>query len=243
MTPDCTLFVRSYSKDLPWFHELMRSLDRWAEFGPPRGWKELVVHVDPQDVAAFKREVGSRGRVVSSEPWCDSGYINQQIVKIHADLWCRSSYVTHCDSDCVACDTFIPERYFEGPLPDRLMTSYASLGNTVGWQKTVEQILGEPVEFEFMRAQRCTDPIEIYGALRTFIAQKHGTNDVGHWLCRWPALSEHNLIGAFAYKVARDRYHWRDTAKSSLPYHPLIQFPSYLGINAEARLRIENALA
>lgn len=238
MTPDVTLFLRTFAKDAPWVVELMRSFDRWAS-----GWRELVVHVDPQDVAIFKPIIGSRGRVVSSEPWCKAGYINQQVVKLHADLWCKSPYILFLDADYCFCDTATPERFFVHNLPDLLMTPYASLGDTVPWQKTTEQIIGEPVVYEFMRGARLCHVAELFPALRNFIAERHQTPDVGHWFCQFDRLSEFNLAGAFAYKVARDRYHWRDTTKMPLPSNPIIQFASYRGINAEARARIEAALA
>lgn len=243
MTPDVTLFLRTYRGDLPWVVELMRSIDRWVKIGPPDGFRELVVHVDPQDVAMFRLFIGNRGRIVGSEPWFMAGYVNQQVVKLHADLWCKSPYVLFLDSDYVANDTCTPERFFVNGLPDLLMTPYVSLAGTVPWQATVERIMAEPVEFEFMRGPRLCHVTEIFPALRNFIAQKHSTNDVGHWLCQWGTLSEFNLVGAFAYKVARDRYHWRDTTKMPLPSNPLMQFYSRAGITTEARMKIEAALA
>jgi hypothetical protein len=243
MTPDVTLFLRTYRGDAQWVVELMRSIDRWVKIGTPDGFRELVVHVDPQDEAMFKPIIGARGRIVSSEPWCKKPYINQQAVKLHCDLWCKSPYVLFIDSDYCFNDTATPDSFFVNGLPDLLITRYAALAGTVPWQQTVERIMGEPAEYETMRGARLCHVTELFPALRNFISEKHGTPDVGHWLCQFPQLSEFNLAGTFAYKVARDRYHWRDTEKMPLPKNPIIQFYSRGGITPEVRMKIEHSLA
>jgi len=243
MTPSVTLFLRTYRKDAPWVVELMRSFDRWVKIGGPDGFRELVVHVDQCDVATFKPIIGDRGRIVSCAPWGENGYKNQQVAKLNADLWCKSPYILYLDSDYMVCDVCTPDKFFVDGKPDLLITPYSVIGHTVPWQNPTQRILGFPVEYESMRGPRLCHPTELLPALRNHIVQTHGLQSASHWLAKQDGLSEFNLMGSFAWRVAQDRYHWRDTTKMPLPSNPFLQFWSVGGITPEVRMKIEAALA
>lgn len=243
MTPDVTLFLRTYRGDALWVVELMRSLDRWVKIGPPDGFRELVVHVDPQDVEIFRPIIGARGRIVSSPARHQTGWRWQQAIKLSCDLWAKGPYVQFIDSDYFANQECKPEMFFREGRPDLLITSYESLQGTVPYQATVEKILGFPCPYETMRGPYLTFPTELFPALRNHIIQKHGVTDVLPWLCQFQNLSEFNLAGSFALKVAYDRFHWRDTGKMPLPNCAWMQFWSGAGITSEVRAKMDAALS
>jgi hypothetical protein len=243
MTPDVTLFLRSYHGDAHWVVELMRSIDRWVKIGTPDGFRELVVHVDPQDVEIFRPIIGARGRIVSSEPWTPNGYLSQQCAKLASDMWTRSSYTLFLDSDYHFCGEARPETFFIESRPQILMTKYSDLAGTVPWQATVEKIAKESVVYEYMRGAKICYPRETFPALRTWIMQNHGAGNPLKWLTQFPQLSEYNLVGWFAHKFMRDRIVFSDTSVTALPWNPIKQYWSRGGITPSIRTEIEADLA
>lgn len=233
-----TIFIRTFAKDAPWLVQFFRSYDKFAS-----GFADLIVHCDRGDLSRIVPIVGSRGHVVSSPVWAPEGYQNQQIVKLHCDLWVKTPYVLFCDSDYLWCSPGTPESFFVDDKPHILKTSYASLGGSVPWQACVERIAKEPVEFEFMRGPRLIHCTEAFPALRRWIEQNHKTPDVGHWLAHQHNLSEFNLIGWFAHKFMQDRYRFADTAKEPLPVNPLRQFWSNGGITPAIKAEVNALLA
>jgi len=237
MTPNVSIFLRTYHKDAPWLVECLRSMDKFCS-----GFSELVIHVDDADVKVIAPIVGRRGRLVHEPPHTKHGYINQQVVKLHADKYTAASFVFMPDSDYVFTRPTTPDFLFRDGKPCILYQSYKSLAGQTPWQRPTEQIMGRPVAHEFMRRPRLIWRRETLVGLRSFLATRFKAKNVAKWLSYQTSMSEHNLLGAFAFVHERDKYSWINTETDSNFDLPVEQFWSYGSITPAVREKIENYL-
>lgn len=232
-----SLFIRTYARDLPWLHELFRSIDKFVT-----GF-EIVVQCDTQDRKATDAVVRGRAQVKSRAPYHERGYIGQQLAKICADEYCSGDFITFVDSDCMFIAPTTPDHFFVDGKPQILHTSFKALGNAVPWQAPTERIIGHPVEYEFMRAMRLTYPRDIFGKFRRHVEVQHKVRSAIEWLARQHDMSEFCALGAFCWMFEHDRFSWLNTETEPLPQHNIIQAWSHAGITPEYRAKIESILA
>jgi hypothetical protein len=237
-----SLFIRTYYRDLPWLHELFRSIDKFVT-----GF-DIVVHCDAADVgrtlAVLERSRSGREvNLRSSIPVCEAGYLNQQAQKLMADKYCLGDFITFVDSDCIFTAPTTPEHFMVAGKPQILHTSYATLGGTVPWKQPTDAILKRDVPHEFMRGMRLTYPREVFERFRQHIAKIHNVQQPIRWLASNQRLSEFNVLGAYCWFHEHDRISWLDTEREPLPVNNVRQFWSYSMITPEARAEIEAKLA
>lgn len=230
------LFIRTFRNDAEFLHCLMRSLERFA-----RGF-DIVVHCDPVDHPIIEPIVRGRGRLVTSRPLIANGYKNQMLVKLMADEFCDNELIVFCDSDCCAHAEFTPEHYMKDGKPEILKTPFDVLGNSVPWRPATEAALGEPVEFELMRALRLMYRRETLAGFRAWMRHKH-MMPLDAFIVRTTNFSEFCALGAWAHKYCHGDYAWLDTTKDPLPFFAIRQFFSGNGVTPEIRAEIERYLA
>ncbi len=210
-----TLFIRSYANDFPWLYYCLQSIRKFAV-----GFSEVRIVVpngQAQD-AEFEVEM-SRVKLklpVFVHEWNteDSrGYFDQQISKLHADLYVSSDFITYIDSDTVLTHVLKASDLFVQSRPIYPITPYNSIimsGDGIPWRGPTEAFMGERVEYEFMRRQMITIPKRILGELRQFCFVKH-RRSMTDYVKHASEFSEFNVIGAFCYKTHCDAFHWQNT--------------------------------
>lgn len=232
-----SLFIRTYSKDLPWLHELFRSIDKFVT-----GF-EIIVQCDTIDRKAVEGVVKGRAEVKSRAPYHEAGYMSQQLAKTMADTYCSGQYITFCDSDCLFIDHTTPDHFFADGKPQMLYTSYAALNGSTPWQPITERIMGCPVEHEYMRTIRLTYPREIFAGFRGYIEKRHGVKNALAWIGSVGQYSEFNALGAHCWMFEHDKFSWVNTEDGWLPKHNIRQYWSHGSITPEIRSEIERYLS
>ena len=238
-----TLFVRSYPKDFEWLNYSIQSMEKYIS-----GIYETVL-VIPRGSDISQQMVNFFDRIIFSQQEDDiPGYIAQQLDKLDAHKYIDTDYILYSDSDCIYTGPFEPSLLFTketieynnpsrteiiNVLPILNMTPYSELGNTVPWQRVVEQALGFVPVYEFMRCFPIIHRTETVAAL----AKDHpNLKEYGRHIHN-KAFSEFNFIGAYAY---RNRHPYFYT-EECLPL-PCWQGWSWGGISPEIRSKIETYL-
>jgi hypothetical protein len=232
-----SLFIRTYRNDLPWLHELFRSLDKFAS-----GFHETVVQCDTADLRGVEKVVAGRARITHRAPYSDVGYRSQQGAKIAADCYTTGDYITFLDSDCILTGPTTPETFFSDGKPILLYTPWSAVGDAICWREPTEKILGLTAPYEFMRRHGLTYPREMFADLRRHIEQTHRVNDAINFAMSFH-LSEYNLFGTFCWHKRNSEFAWFNTTDGDYPPSPVRQFLSYGSITPEVRAEIERALA
>ncbi len=227
-----TIFIRTWHRDVPWLKNSLRSLQRWTE-----GFGEVVIHCDPADEKAVASVVGTH-RLVTSPIWATKGYVNQQVVKLHADLWVPEGLVTFVDSDLIFYANTRPETLLKDGKPILLHTPWEKVGEANMWKEPTKEILGWEPPFEFMRRIPLTYHTDTLKALRKHIEERHGRS-ASSYLGARPKLSEFNAIGAFAWEKQRDSYHWIHTEENPLPASTSRQYWSWGGLTPAIQAEID----
>jgi Methyltransferase domain/Family of unknown function (DUF6492) len=227
-----SILIVSYLKDLPWLHHCLRSIEKFA-----RGFYETVVLVPEDEVRQFRAQMpftlGTRLTTYKRVPEAIRWHIHAQTMKCYADEICpRTDFILHTDSDCIFSKPVTPQDYITNGKPVMLIEPYAGLPGCP-WQPVTQSILKRDVEFEFMRRHPQVNPVGVYADLREHVCFLHEKSFDNYVLSLKPdypwGVSEHNLIGAFAYYDKRwtDKYRWIDISKEKRPADKLIQFWSY----------------
>lgn len=197
------IFIKTCDHDAAYHRYCLESIDNFCE-----GFNQVVV------------KHGEHPR----------GYLDQMVVKLHADLHCESDLVLVTDSDTIFVRPVTPETYLVNGKPIWLITPFdqhlLSHPGTKAWFHVMEEFFGEPPEFEFMRRQPFVFPRWILAELREFCLSKHGVS-ITDYIMNRVRFSEWNVLGMFAWKFHRDKFHWIDTSKDPLPELTVEQFWSH----------------
>lgn len=228
------LFIRSYRGDIPWLQHCLRSIQKFAI-----GFSGLHIVV-PADQ---KQEFACLNTNVEICGIYREDYMGQQMTKMTADFYTGDALVTFVDSDCCFCQLTTPADLLD-PMgrPIMLMTPYSQLSG-VPWQAPTQEVMGTPVEFEFMRRL----PITIYGhhirQFRHWFSANHGKSLEQHVL-NVPNrnFSEFNAMGAWCYQFKRNDYYWLDTSKKELPPKFVKQHWSWGGMTPDILAELEELL-
>ncbi len=225
-----SILVVSWLQDLCWLEYCLRSISKFAS-----GFHETVVLVPSQEATEFHKRLvlpsGTRfaayPRVSDKAKW----HLHHQAMKCHADAWCPTAdFVLHMDSDCVFSKQVTPNDYFVDGKPVMLIEPYKNLANNP-WKEPTQKALKRIISHEFMRRHPQVNPVEVYIDLREHMHQLHNMTLENYVLRQksdfpW-GISDHNLIGAYAYEYHRNLYHWIDVSTQPRPASKLIQFWSH----------------
>jgi hypothetical protein len=107
------------------------------------------------------------------------------------------------------------------PLPEILYTPYEQLPDAIIWKNPTEKLIGDPIDFEFMR-RNC-----LVFHRSTLVNLNNWNKNLKSIIMNSQRFSEFNLIGAYAWKFERDKYNFRCTDNIELPPVKAIQVWSY----------------
>ncbi len=235
-----SIFCKSCSKDFQWLKYCLKSIGKFCS-----GFHEVVIVVPIQDLPEILSWNLTKEKVIGIDEsqWTDL-YLHQQVVKLHADLYCdtKSEYVLFVDSDCCFTRECTPQSFFVGSLPYMMKTSFASIGNQVDiWKKTTEKALKCECEFETMRRIPIMYPIHVLSEFRQHMISLHGKT-VEEYIKEQPRgeFSEFNALGNYCLKFHSEKFFWWDTVKEpNLPQKVANQEWSWGGITGQMKSSLE----
>ncbi len=214
------IFIKTYQNDLKWLKHCLKSIAKFTPF-------EVVIVAD-QDC---KRELDgwnlTREKVFYVNPSYE-GYLYQQEIKLRAFEFVDSEFIMFIDSDCVFTDYITEDFYFVNGKPRMLMTPYEDIPEVLFWKEITDKAARYDVEYEFMRCMpliyRRDTIINLWKESEHFLPLLKGAKN--------RQFSEFNLMGAYAFKNEKDKYHFINT-RDEIPYNPCRQFWSYSGLTKE----------
>lgn len=240
------ILIASYTKDFQWLHPNLLSLRKFCEgFLPP------VISVDEGDYGEAKRLLARVGwpevSLVMKNGRRGQGFMRAQISMMECDLLCpNADFIYLVGSDCLAHRRFAPDMYFVEDKPVMLYNSRkyfedAGAGAPLEWINSTQEILGFPVNGEFMRRLPIHYPRELFAPMRAHVEATHRMNFEDYIYQRNAAgrpVSESNILGGFAWEKMHDLYYWMhaDGHAAYTDYRannpdPLAQFWSHGGLD------------
>lgn len=232
--PSVDIFIRTYSKDLPWLQYALKSIHKFC-----RGFRNIII-VIPKSQLHFIEGFNLTKEKIFTCPDYKDDYLGQQITKLHADEYTDADYVFYGDSDTLVTQPITPKIFTRDGKPLILKTSYDKVGDAIMWKDVTEKAIGCSVDFEFMRRHPFCYHTSTLKALRAHVKEKHGI-ELEDYIQKQPRFSEFNTVGAFADKFENDKYEFQNT-DDGLPPLYMRQFRSWDGITSETLSEIESIL-
>jgi hypothetical protein len=244
------VFIRSYSKDLPWLRYCLRSCTKFLT-----GHDAVVVTVPQAEVALFR----AAGVEVVGCTDFKPGYLAQQSTKLHADLYIRGiapdDWIIYIDSDCVWTETLHVESLFDSDgAPVALYAPFSILGKASPWQPSTEAALGFPCPHETLRRHGAiVSPAELKRLRAWFISARGISLDA--YIRKEGAagrnLAEFCILGSWLWHFHKDSRAWYMAGGESkehgkpggdVPHLPLRQYWSYSGVTNEIASELDKLL-
>lgn len=232
----CDIFIKSFSGDYEWLKYCLRSIQRFAT-----GFRRVIVVVPEGEnppTGTFEQVhfIHERG----------DGYMNQQVVKLHADEFTDAEFITYMDSDTIfTCPVCPSDLIVDSRRVRWLYTPYASLGDDGShvWKAVTSKFIKQPAELEFMRRHPFTVPAWALREMRRWTRQNHGIG-LEQYVLEQPnrEFSEFNAIGAFLWYHHPGHVEWQNTDENmGVAY--CHQSWSHNPLNDDLRAHLEAALA
>lgn len=231
-----SIFIRSFEGDMPWLTYCLRSVHKFA-----MDFHEVVVAV-PENT---KVDHLTKERVVFVKAGADD-YVQQQVDKLHADLYCEGDAALNLDSDTILIGPVTPGDFMmNGEKPLWLMTPIEKVlsndPNTHAWKRAMTKFSGVDPQWEYMRRIGQMIPRWAYGCFREFCLRTHGKTFEQWAVEQNRECSEFNLIGQFLHLNFPNFIHFHDTTYS-LPEAVVKQYWSRGGLTDEIRAEMEEIL-
>lgn len=232
MTTD--IFIKSYHKDFPWLSNCLRSIQRFGT-----GFRDIVIVIpDTDNLDHLTIE-----KVVKVKEYGE-GYMFQQSVKLHADLYTDADMIVQLDSDCVFTRPVSPESFMTEGKVDWLYTPWGNVGEDAkrAWGEVMRKCIGEDPPAEFMRRSSQMIPRWALQEFRGFIAERHGVG-TEHYIMSQPGrhFSEFNCIGFYLWLHHHEKVNWINT-EEGLPPNLVRQFWSWGGLTKDVNREIQQIL-
>ncbi len=208
--PKLTIFIKTCKKDLPWLKHCLRSIDLFFE----EAGRSIVLVADEDCRPELSRWRLTKERVFYV-PSGKYGYLQQQAVKLRAHHFTSSPYVLFIDSDTIFTQPCGLGVFIDAGRPICHRKPYADINDGAEkWRTPTEAVVGEPVEYEYMRRMPLLyrrETLELTERMFPELAGQlfdgdlaESNNDSFH------VFSEFNLLGAVADKYHPQLYAWRD---------------------------------
>lgn len=229
------LFIKTYPADHAWLIYCLRSIQRFTS-----GFRNIIVvssqgHPAPIGSCEVGFEVQEHG----------DGYMNQQVVKLHADAYSDADFFVYQDSDTVFTRPITPEDLIANGKPRWLYTPYSSIesGDGQTWKEPTSRVMVQPVEYEFMRRHCFCIPRWALDGFRQWMWKVHGMS-LERYIQNQPLreFSEFNSIGAWLWFHHHDKVEWQNTDENLGQSYVLQKF-SHGGLSDSIRAELEAALA
>ena len=81
------------------------------------------------------------------------------------------------------------------------------------FQKPTDEALGFQSEYNFMRRMPLVYPLWLFKEVRNHIESVHGVSFIDYFK-NLECCSEYNILGGYAYKYHRDKFHWIDVIEN-----------------------------
>jgi hypothetical protein len=263
--PTSTIFIRTYTLDLPWFRWCIASIGKfWAEDS------KILVSCEEPDVEEVKGILGQycHDRKWAVQPWVQWGagkaYIFQQWQKLVADTLTDSEVIVFFDSDLlinrtIGLSDFMNRegkkiRWFYEPYP----SVETSEPQACKWLNPTWRAMNIKPEHEYMRRHPFLVWRETLEGCRKYLESQHGP--LHEYLLNIPGqgsdipFSEFNCLGFYAWIFQGDKYWFINvneakqaagdkyfTIGTKIGDNPVDQFHSWTGDVNQARARFEQA--
>lgn len=199
------IFIKSYGKDFCWLRYCLKSIEKFVKYN------RIIILIDEQDKHLFDIECPPNTYVHTILKEGD-GYIFQQYCKLIAHHYTDSEYILFTDSDfCFNKKIDLQDLLVDGK-PQILYTPYEKVGNAICWQEPTEKIMGDKVDFEFMRRL----PL-VYHRTTLVNFEAWFPFKLKAYITSQKMFSEFNALGAYAWLHENEKYRWLHTSKSELP--------------------------
>lgn len=213
-----TIFIKTYSNDLPWLEYCLASIIKYASTIP------VVIVADHQCKRTLEKwDLSGLNVTVHYCTPTYEGYLYQQEIKLRAFEYVKTNYVMFLDSDCMLTGPIDMDSLIIDSKPVVLMTPYEDIPEVMFWKDATDLASGLNVEFEFMRRNGLVYRVDSLRNLwdawsERFLPQLRNARE--------RRFSEFNLLGAWCYYNENDRYEFINT-RDSIPAHPVRQFWSW----------------
>lgn len=225
-----SIFIKTWKNDLEWLQYCLKSI--W-KFGS--GFEEIVLVAD-DSCRGLMDDFNLKVHYVRD--WTN-GYIQQQYVKLHADMYVSSDNILFVDSDVTFCRSFSESDFMKDGKPILLKTRYSSLigSGAEVWKPLTEKAVGFSVEWEYMRR---LPMLYLKDTVTAFRNAYHQVVDSMRNI-QDRSFSEFNALGAFVEKYQPDLYFISDT-EIWMPSTVIRQNWSWGGITPQMKSEIEEIL-
>jgi hypothetical protein len=235
-----SIFIRSYRGDFQWLRYCLRSIRKFVS-----GFDEIALVIPTTDRGELPADVAAMADRLHLRTEQTHGYIDQQITKLRAHHYTTSERILFVDSDCVFFQPCTVDDFTRDGKPLLLKTAYevfrryeietGKRQNVLCWQKITENLIGFPVEFEYMRR---IPMMHLAETLACIEAQYPHLMDKARRI-RDNSFSEFNIMGAIAEKYLADHYVFSDTESEPLPPKYCEQYWSWGGMSNELKETLE----
>lgn len=236
MTTD--ILIVSCAKHFPWLRYALQSMAKFAS-----GFREIKVMIPKDDLSAmndilveFSMHKGVPIRVGLFEDWPDKGFLRHEHIIMCSEEHSSADFILHMDSDTMFIEPVKPEDYFVDGKPVLLHATYHWLvhtqqANLAMWQTAVQQAIGWAPDQETMRRHPAVHYRKTYPITRAIIEKNAGKSAEEYIKgCEngFPqTFCEFNTLGAVAWEVLHDDYHWLDQEKGEWPHSKVCQWWSH----------------
>lgn len=206
MAVTCDIFIKTCAHDADYHRHCMASIDKFCT-----GFRNVVV-------------------IDTEAPTPAKGYLQQQVIKMHADTYSDADFFLVTDSDTLFTRPVIPETFMREGKPIWLHTPWTeemlAHPGTRAWFDVMTEFHGVQPPSEFMRRQPFFFPRWLTASLRTFCGVQHNRT-LENYVTKKGRFSEWNVLGHHAWRNFQDRFHWIDTSKDELPELVVKQYWSH----------------
>lgn len=240
-----SVFIKTQLEDLGFMEWCLKFL--------AKNWKtesQFVIcapHDCTEQLKKLSEVLGKPIELAPMDQWQDRGYLHQQYMKHHADLYCSGDVITFMDSDAmlVLPTNVETDLCIEG-RPIIWYTEYERLD--APWKFLVSQIMSLTPKYEFMRCFPLTYRRETIKACRDHIEAMH-EKPLEQMMPASPTWTEFNVMGFYSFVFSRPLYTWKHTDDMFTPeglgrhWHDRVrQFHRTYDWNDVTRQRMETML-
>lgn len=197
------IYIKSYAKDFGLLRYALMSLKKYVT-----GYNKLIICIPLDDYLEFHklfREGSFIDCVVIVNVEYGNRYLYQQVCKLKAYKHSSANYIMFSDSDVIFDRPINLQDYIKGGKPEILHTSWDKVGDAKCWKQCTEKLLGETVDFEFMRRNN----LIYHRSTLENIALEYPNLEKD--IMASDRASEFNFIGAYAFKKEKKKYRFVNT--------------------------------
>ena len=158
--------------------------------------------------------------ILKDDPDPQTGYLDQQITKLEADLHTDADFILTIDSDTLFTQPVTLETFMHDGKPIWLFTPWTKEmlehPGTRAWHDVMQEFVGVRPPAEHMRRHPFMFPRTLTQNIRNFCQVKHGMK-IRDYIMRKGRFSEFNVMGFYASFFMRESFHWINTEKDELP--------------------------